>query len=288
MRRLLRFLLLVGAIGTIVAAILGDRKPFQPSETRRGIPETFRADRPPEPFNLGPALPPPTGREAFGSIEVDARAGNTQGSASSIDDRGYWLTARHVVEGCKGVAIEGFNDRWVNTRVVALHPKSDLAVLSTRGGARAYPFSSDTLRIGDVGYGIGFPKNVPSTVEGTLLGRGRLGFSGRMTGEASVTVWVEQKRWPENENPLSGISGGPLFDRGGRIIGVVIAATIRRGRFFAASPENVQDMIEHLPPDERPRPSPPLGVSVVGEKAREFGTWSIGERMITRVGCQAT
>ncbi|MGE0724511.1 MAG: serine protease [Alphaproteobacteria bacterium] len=287
MTRLLRFLLLLGAIGTLVAAVLGDRKPFDSLEARRGIPETFRSQAPPERFSGGPLLPPPTGRESIGMIDVDARKGNTQGSAASIDERGIWLTARHVVEGCEVVVVQDPRERWVRTRVAGLHPQSDLAILTTRGGTPAYPFSDETLRIGETAYGVGYPKDVPSTVEGSLLGRGRLGFRGRMIGEASVTVWVEKQRWPENENPLSGISGGPLFDRQGRIIGVVIAATVRRGRFFAASPENVQDMLAQLPDTDRPRRASPLGVAIGGEKARDFGTWSLTERMVTRVGCVA-
>lgn len=119
-----------------------------------------------------------------------------------------------------------------------------------------------------------------------MLGRGRIGFSGRMRGEASVTVWTERRRTPAGDGPLSGISGGPLLDAGGRIVGVAVAATERRGRFYAASPESLAEMVTRLPEADRPGPVPPPDVRLQPERAAAFGAWAMEARMVTRVGCR--
>ncbi|WP_374444290.1 serine protease [Stella sp.] len=284
MGRLFRLLLILGVLGAIAHATF-----FQESEPgfpppRRGVPDAFRAPAPPDVFPQRP-LPPPSAADPRGIIEVPARGGNAQGTAAVIDSRGVWLTARHVAEGCREVLVEG-TDRWVRTRVAALHPQTDLAVLATRGAPPAFQLADGRLRLGQSGWAIGYPKGVPSVVEGQLLGRARLGFAGRMRGEAAVTVWTERRRTPSGDGPLSGISGGPLVDGEGRIIGVAVAATERRGRFYAASPEGMADMIARLAPADRPAAAAPLDVRLDGARAERFGAWAMEARMVTRVGCR--
>ena len=283
MGRLFRLLLILGVLGTIVHSVFfGGGADFE--QPRRGVPEAFRSPAPPEAFPQRP-LPPPSAADPRGVIEVPSRSGDAQGTAAVIDSKGIWLTARHVAEGCREVLVESA-DRWVRTRVAALHPQTDLAVLATRGGPPAFPVAYGGLRLGQTGWAIGYPKGVPSVVEGQLLGRARLGFAGRMKGEAAVTVWTERRRTPAGDGPLSGISGGPLIDGEGRIIGVAVAATPRRGRFYAASPEGLADMVGRLAPADRPGEARPLDVRLDAGRADQFGAWAMNARMVTRVGCR--
>ena len=285
MGRLGRLILMVAVLGAIFHAIFLREEPRDFAEPpRRGIPDTFRGPATPEAFPSRP-LPPPSAADPRGIIEVPLRSGDAQGTGAVIDPRGVWLTARHVAEGCREVLVESY-DRWVRTRVAFLPPQTDLAVLTTRGAPPAFPVAAGGLRLGQSGWAIGYPKSTPTVVEGQLLGRGRLGFSGRMRGEAAVTVWNERSRAPEGAGPLSGISGGPLLDSAGRIIGVAVAATPRRGRFYAASPESLSDTIARLPAAERPGQPPPLDVRLEPGRAAAFGAWAMNARMITRVGCR--
>ncbi|MGE0718338.1 MAG: trypsin-like peptidase domain-containing protein [Alphaproteobacteria bacterium] len=284
MGRLVRSLLWLAVAAAIVHAIFLRGEPSEFPQPRRGVPEAFRAPGPPPDTFPSRPLPPPSAADPRGVIDVPQRAGDAQGTTSSLDARGVWLTARHVVEGCREVRIEAY-ERWITARVVALHPETDLAVLATRGGPPPLPVSATTLRFGQAAWAVGYPKSVPSTVEGELLGRGRIGFTGRMRGEASVTAWSERRRTPPGDGPLSGISGGPVVDAEGRIIGVAVAATDRRGRFYAASAETIQDMLARLGAADRPGTAPPLGVRVDSERAPQFGAWAMGARTVTRVGC---
>lgn len=284
MGRLFRFLLVLGVVGMVAHATFFQKQSPDFAPPRPGVPEAFRAPTGPEAFPLRP-LPPPSARDPRGIIEVPGRSGDAQGTAAVIDPRGIWLTARHVAEGCREVLVEGM-DRWVRTRVASLHPQTDLAVLVTRGAPPALPLGEGSLRLGQTGWAIGFPKSVPSVVEGQLLGRARLGFSGRMRGEAAVTVWTERRRSPPGDGPLSGISGGPLVDAEGRIIGVAVAATARRGRFYAASPEGMADMIGRLTAADRPGAAAPLDIRLDAARAEQFGAWAMNARIVTRVGCR--
>jgi S1-C subfamily serine protease len=190
-----------------------------------------------------------------------------------------------VAEGCREVLVEGY-DRWVRTRVAFLHPQTDLAILATRGAPPAFPIATARLRLGQTGWAIGYPGGVPSVVQGQLLGRARIGLAGRMRGEAAVTVWSERLRTPAGSGPLGGISGGPLVDAEGRLIGVAMAATPRRGRFYAVAPESLAATVAALPAGDRPSPGPPLGVRLEPGRAAAFGAWAMESRMVARIGCR--
>ena len=55
-----------------------------------------------------------------------------------------------------------------------------------------------------------------------------------------VLVWAERERVPEGEEHLGGISGGPVFDATGHIIGTTVAGSTRRGRVFTSDMTSVQ------------------------------------------------
>ena len=62
------------------------------------------------------------------------------GTAFSIADEGRWVTARHVVEGCRRPAIMVGGGRAVAADV-RLAPRADIAVLQTAGGPDAIPLA---------------------------------------------------------------------------------------------------------------------------------------------------
>ena len=75
----------------------------------------------------------------------------TSGTAFSISRDGRWVTARHVVEGCRRPAILVGGGRAIAADV-RLAPRADIAVLLTRGGPDAVPvMASHSLRAGQRG-----------------------------------------------------------------------------------------------------------------------------------------
>jgi serine protease Do len=68
-------------------------------DQRQNAPETL--DTPPE---IGGFLPPPSQYDPAVLVEVGPVASG-MGSAFAISQDGWWLTARHVVDGCEAIGL---------------------------------------------------------------------------------------------------------------------------------------------------------------------------------------
>lgn len=168
-------------------------------------------------------------------------AGKAAGTAFSVSDRGVWVTARHVVEGCARPALMVSPSQGVAAQV-ELDPDSDIAVLSTRGGAPALPLGlAAPLRIGERGFHPGFPQGRPGEAASRLLGRQTIISGGRNPNGPiqPVVAWAQGGRTQGLSGGLSGLSGAPVLDSAGRVIGVTIAEAPRRGRIYTAAPESL-------------------------------------------------
>lgn len=199
-----------------------------------------------------PAPPPPVqGEEGvplapsspFDPSVVVNVADETQpgsGTAFSVADSGVWLTARHVVEGCRQTALVVAEGRGVAVNVT-IDPNGDAAVLTTDGGAPALPLAIDKpLRRGDLAFHPGFPQARPGEAASRLIGRENLVVRGRGARTEPVLVWAEIGRTDSLKGSLAGLSGAPALDASGRVIGVTIAESPRRGRIYTTAPETVQ------------------------------------------------
>jgi len=201
------------------------------------------ADAPPAPPEpeadvgalLGPATPfDPT-------VVVDAGEGPFQpasGTAFAISERGDWLTARHVVEGCRRAAVVVAGDQAVEARI-RYSPTTDVALLQTEGGPTALPVAPGPLRVGQRAFHPGFPQGRSGEAATRLLGRETLRVKGRGKRDEPVLAWAEVGRTSGLAGSLSGLSGAPALDNQGRVVGVTIAEAPRRGRIYTSAPESV-------------------------------------------------
>lgn len=203
-----------------------------------------RADAPPAPpptaeaegLPLGPATP----FDPSVVVDVPEKAEPGVGTAFSVSDSGVWLTARHVVDGCSETAIVVSEGRGVEAKV-HVDPSGEAAILTTDGGAPAVPLGlSLPLRRGDRAYHPGFPQGHPGEATSRLLGRETLVVRGRGARSESVLVWAETGRTDGLDGTLAGLSGAPALDRAGRVIGVTVAESPRRGRIYTTAPETVR------------------------------------------------
>lgn len=159
------------------------------------------------------------------------------GTAFSIAREGRWVTARHVVEGCRRPAILVGGGRAVAADV-RLAPRADIAVLLTQGGSDAVPvMATEGLRAGQRAFHPGFPQARAGEVASRLLGRETFRVRGRGQREEPVLVWAEVGRTAGLGGTLAGLSGAPALDRQGRAIGVTIAESPRRGRIYTTAPD---------------------------------------------------
>ena len=135
------------------------------------------------------------------------------GSGFIVDASGLVVTSHHVVRGADSVIVTLQDGRRLEARVAGADPKTDLALLEVDAG-EALPVvefgDSDRTRVGDWVVAVGNPFGLGGTVTaGIVSGRGRDIGSGPYGDYLQIDAPINR-----------GSSGGPLFDRSGRVIGV--------------------------------------------------------------------
>jgi serine protease Do len=195
---------------------------------------------PPLPAGEGAVLAGPTPFDPAIVVKVVPDPRQTAGTAFSVGDSGVWVTARHVVEACAKAAILVSESQGVEAKVW-LDPLSETAVLTTAGGAPALPLAPlGPLRRGAAAFHLGFPQNRPGEVATRLLGRETLFLRGPQMRTVPVLVWAEIGRTEGLSGVLTGISGAPVLDGEGRVVGVTVAEAPRRGRIYTTTPESLR------------------------------------------------
>lgn len=201
------------------------------------------APPPPVPGAEGVPLAPSSPFDPAVVVEVQDQTEPGSGTAFSVADSGVWLTARHVVDGCRQAALVVAEGRGVAAKVM-LDPNGDAAILTTEGGAPAMPLGIDRpLHRGDRAFHPGFPQGEPGEATSRLLGRENLIVRGRGARTEPVLVWAETGRTDSVHGSLAGLSGAPALDASGRVIGVTIAESPRRGRIYTTDPTAIRDAL---------------------------------------------
>lgn len=237
----------------VIVAVLFFR---EARETAPVLPMPYEIAEPAE-LAEGPPLPEADPFDEQILVQVgDAEDGI--GTAFAINRSGAWLTARHVVEGCRLVGLAVRDGRMVRVNAVRTSPNSDLALLITDRAPAALQLGLDReLRIGEAGYHVGFPQGRSGEARSELQARSRLLTRGRYVTEENVLAWGEKARSDGIDGTLSGMSGGPVFDAGGAVVGVTVAESPGRGRIYAAGPETIGRFLEEqglLAFGDAPRP----------------------------------
>lgn len=229
---------------------------------------TLHADAPPPPPDAldetGAELAPPSPFDEQVLIQV-AGPQDGVGTAFAINADGYWLTARHVVEGCKHVGLFVRPGNYLPAESIKIDERYDLALLKTDFSLDPVRLSLDAnLRVGSEGYHVGFPQGRPGEAVARLHSRSSLVTSGLRQGREPVLTWAEMGRTRGLEGSLGGMSGGPVYDRKGSVRGVVLAESPRRGRIYSAAPNSIKAFLDAQ------------GVAYGGTGARDFTIQNYG------------
>jgi len=189
------------------------------------------------------------------------------GTAFSIARDGRWLTARHVVEGCRRPAIVVGGGRAVAADV-RLAPRADIALLITQGGPPAMPVvDHPELHRGQRAFHPGFPQGHAGEVTTRLLGRETLKVRGRGQREEPVLAWAEVGRTNGLDGTLAGLSGAPAVDRQGRVVAVTIAEAPRRGRVYTTAPDTFGPAVRGEQKADEPTLGEPVTIDNYGRVA---------------------
>ena len=158
------------------------------------------------------------------------------GTAFSAAGSGVWLTARHVIDGCKQPAIVVADGRGVAAKTTGF--ADDVAVLTTVGGSPALSINAvSPLHRGERGFLPGFPQGGPGEAASQLLGPQTLRKRERDVAPEATMAWAEVGRTDGLTGSLAGLSGAPVLDSGGQVVGVTLAEAPRRGRIYTSTPD---------------------------------------------------
>ena len=187
----------------------------------------------------GTPLPGPSFSDSKMYIEDKGRVQDGTGTGFAVDRHGLWMTARHVVAGCSEVGFVQPGQRWLKpARDVWVHPNSDMALISGPSTKSAFELVGAPPTAGETAFHIGFPQGRPGDVVTTTVGRARMITTGRHRSDEPVIAYVEKRRFPNFSGSLGGLSGGPIFNASGQVVGVTVAENRRRGRVIGTAPRS--------------------------------------------------
>jgi S1-C subfamily serine protease len=181
-----------------------------------------------------------------------------------------WMSARHVInDECDRIIMiaDGKN---VDAQIKYLDDSADFAVVHAQmqKAVPALPLETQEMKEDDTAYIFGFPQGMLGATAGSYLGRTRLKLGGLLSGSAPVLAWTETSRYPNDLDSIAGISGGPVVDENGNVVGIIVAASVRRGRDYSVAPEILRNVAQQLitTPDADPSPvrnlvTPPVALS---------------------------
>jgi serine protease Do len=173
-------------------------------------------------------------------VKVPRHVAAESGTAFSVSDAGVWLTAAHVVEGCRHVAVVVAEGRGVVAEPV-IDRQHDIAILKTQGGAPALPLGAPgQVASGARGFHPGFPMGGPGEVASRMLGADSLRPKSRGALPQPVLAWTEVGRTDGMKGMLDGLSGAPVLDAAGQVVGLTLAEAPRRGRIYTASGASIR------------------------------------------------
>lgn len=165
------------------------------------------------------------------------------GTAFSIGD-GVWMTARHVVNNCDGVGF--IRDRkliGVVERTVH-HNTADLSLLFSDFSAPSLPIArpeQDPNRH-ETAFFTGFPAGQPRSFLAAQVEYRTIERFGAEDRAFPIIVWAEQPP-PAPGTVYSGMSGGPVINGAGAVVGVLVGADNALGRIVANVPETLRQMM---------------------------------------------
>lgn len=273
------FYLLIIVVVIIRYAAEGGDGPRRPAPGLPSEPDT--------PVLVPDDAPLPGNDRGAVTVELDAEVKNGVGTAFAVDGSGTFITARHVVDGCGRVFLVRGPRQLEPVVSATTQQDRDFAVLRASTLKPDYvSLSRRSPKRGEDGFMMGFPQGKAADVRATVIGATEMRSVGRYRMREPVIAWVERERRPDFTGSLGGISGGPVFDGEGYVVGTVVAGAPRRGRVYTTHPRVFAD-VGFLDGIERGDVQHALAGGVSRENYDGKGKRLRTERTIAQVYCKA-
>ena len=203
------------------------------------------------------------------------------GSGVIVDaERGYVLTANHVVAQVSAVQVTIKDGRRFTAKLVGRDPGTDIAVLRIESGSglKSIGFGdSDKLEVGDFVLAVGNPFGLGQTVTfGIVSALGRTGL-----GKQGYEDFIQ------TDAPINpGNSGGALVDTEGRLVGINTAILTPGGGNvgigFAVPINMARRVMDQIVQNGQVRRGH-IGVSVTDAEPAKDGTRRVGGAVIAEI-----
>jgi len=175
-------------------------------------------------------------------IELPDYPSKYSGTGFAISKNGYLVTNLHVIEGYQKIFVFTENNVGHQSEVVATDPDNDLAILKINEEGFSFP-SAIPYSVRKSGgslaqrvYSMGFPKNEIVYNEGYISST--TGFDGD-----TARYQLELPSGP-------GVSGAPIIDESGNVIGIVSGKQSQsEGITFAIKSKSLLNVLKSLPND---------------------------------------
>jgi S1-C subfamily serine protease len=142
------------------------------------------------------------------------------GSGVVVSDQGEILTALHVVSGASAILVTFADGTMADAQIASATAENDIAVLQPdrlpQTVVAAVMGNPDAMRVGDEVYAVGNPFGLYGSLSAGVIS----GFDRDFETEDSDLVMTGLIQIDAAVNP--GNSGGPLLNRNGQVIGIVI------------------------------------------------------------------
>ncbi|MFU8771495.1 MAG: S1C family serine protease [Anaerolineales bacterium] len=206
----------------IYNTIFDDREQLTLNEVNEAIAQVLASATPPPAYSslVYQAVRPSLVLIQARTIEQDGEERNSLGSGVVINEMGDILTSLHVVEGANSIQLTFADGTRSEGQVIGMQPENDIAVLeASQLPTLLVPATlgnPNSMQVGDEAFAVGNPFGLYSSMTaGVISGFERTfqppGSEHRLEGLIQIDAAV---------NP--GNSGGPLLNRSGHVIGIVV------------------------------------------------------------------
>ena len=155
----------------------------------------------------------------------------SRGSGFFIDSEGYILTAQHVIDKAREIEVRTADGQRMAARLVVADSQLDLALLKvlTERHATVLPLGdSERIRVGDLAVVFSYPFGRESSMSLGIISR-----AGKTYPDSADYEFIQT-----DACAYPGVSGGPLLNSQGHVVGMITMAS-ERGNLGFATPINL-------------------------------------------------
>ena len=201
------------------------QKPLTQNEVNSAIAQAMASATPPPAFSarVYQIIRPSLILIQTKSKDKDGKEEDSLGSGVIISDSGDIMTALHVVDGASEIKVTFADGTESSAEATIKQPENDIAILHPAKLPKvlvpAVLGNPGNMRVGDEVYAVGNPFGLYSSMSAGVISSFHRSFHPKDSGqELKELIQIDTAVNPGN-------SGGPLLNRNGQVIAIVIGLT---------------------------------------------------------------